>query len=346
VDPVAVVDLARALVDVDSTTGSEAAVCDLLAAWLRRAGYHVVEQPVGGDRRRNLFATLDPPQVVLSTHVDCVPPFVPSRIEGDCLYGRGACDAKGAVAAQIAAVERLRRLGERRVGLLFVVGEERGSDGARAAAALAPGTTRAIVDGEPTGNRLARATRGAFRVRLRARGRAAHSSYPECGESAIEKLVDALVALRAAPWPSDPMLGRTHYTVGLVQGGIAPNVVPPAAEAEVVFRTTAPAADLREIVRRLAASSGVEVEEVLEVPPVQFAPLAGFDTAVFPFTTDVPFLAPWGRPVLVGPGSALVAHTDEEHVAIAELLEAVEVYTRVAEHLLRDVDAGAARGPA
>lgn len=330
-DPVDVVGLTRALVDLDSTTGREAAVSEYLAAWLRYAGYRVVEQPVGEPARRNLYATLDPPVVVLSTHLDCVPPFIPSRLEGDRLYGRGACDAKGAVAAQVAAAERLRAEGERRVGLLFVVGEERGSDGARAAAALAGGT-RAFVNGEPTGNRLARATRGIWRVRWRARGRAAHSAYPERGESAIEKLADALVALRTIRLPKDPVLGRTVYTVGFIQGGVAPNVVPPAAEAEVMFRTVGPAVE----VRRALAPIGplVEMEDVLDMPPVRFDAVPGFETAVFPFTTDVPLLAPWGRPHLLGPGSALVAHTDEEHVSIPELFEAVELYVRLVRYLL------------
>ncbi len=330
-DPVAVVALARALIDRESTTGREAAVCDFLSAWLRRAGWVVTEQTVGETGRRNLLATLDPPVVVFSTHLDCVPPFIPSRVEGDRLYGRGACDAKGAIAAQIAAAERLRVEGERRVALLFVVGEERGSDGARAAAALACGT-RAVVNGEPTDNRLATATRGVLRVRLRAQGRAAHSAYPERGESAIDKLIDALVALRSVPLPADPSLGPTFYTIGLIQGGLAPNVVPPSAEAEVTFRTVGHVDCLRGALKSLVPR--VEVDELLEVPPVRFDPLPGFETAAFPFTTDVPWLAPWGRPCLLGPGSALVAHTDEEHVGLSELLEAVELYGRLARQLL------------
>lgn len=330
-DPVDVVALTRALVDLDSTTGREAPVVDYLAAWFRRAGYQVVEQPVGDGRRRNLLATIDPPRVVLSTHVDCVPPFFPSRLEGGRLYGRGACDAKGAVAAQIAAVERLRLEGERRVGLLFVVGEERGSDGARAAATLASGS-HFIVTGEPTENRLAAATRGVLRVRLTARGRAAHSSTPEGGESAIEKLLDVLVALRRGAWPVDPVLGRTSYTVASVSGGVAPNVVPPSAEAEVTFRTVGALDELRAELCRLA--TGVKIEEVIDVPPARFEPVPGFETAVFSFATDAPFLAPWGQAFLVGPGSARLAHADAEHVEVAQLLEAAEIYRRLARTLL------------
>jgi acetylornithine deacetylase len=330
VDPLSVVETTRWLVDVDTTTGSEGALAGPLAGWLREIGWTVVEQPVGGDRR-NVLATIEPPRVVFSTHYDCVPPFFPSRLEGEILYGRGACDAKGILVAQVAAAERLRRDGEGRIGLLFVVGEERGSDGAMAANTLANDCAY-LVNGEPTDNRLATATRGALRVRLHAEGRAAHSSIPEHGESAIEKLVDALVRLRAMSWPDDQMLGRTHYTVGLIAGGIAPNVVPPAAHAEVVFRTVG----AHDAVRRLIAEacSDLRVEDVLEFPPVRMATVPGFETAAFPFGTDVPFLTRWGRPLLYGPGSILTAHTDEEHVRIADLRRAVDDYERLARTLL------------
>ncbi|HYE86436.1 MAG TPA: M20/M25/M40 family metallo-hydrolase, partial [Vicinamibacterales bacterium] len=176
------------------------------------------------------------PEVVFSTHFDCVPPFFPSRVEDGKLFGRGACDAKGILAAQIAAAERLRAKGETRIGLVFVAGEERGSDGAKAANKIGS-KTRYLINGEPTDLRLGAATRGCYRVRLTAKGKAAHSGYPELGESAIEKLLDCLVGLRSADWPADPLLGRTHYTVGLISGGVAPNVIPPNAEAEVFFRT-------------------------------------------------------------------------------------------------------------
>ena len=330
-DSIRLVRLARMLIDVDSTTGREAEVCDVMAAELRRLGYAVTEQPVGEPGRRNLLAVREPPEVVLTTHLDCVPPFFPSREAEGVLFGRGACDAKGIAAAQVAAVERLHAAGESRVGLLFVVGEERGSDGARASAALAAGS-RYVVDGEPTGNRLAAATRGVLRVRLCATGRAAHSSMPERGESAIEKLLDALVALRTLQLPSDPLLGRTHYTVGLVAGGVAPNVVPPAAEADVNFRTAGDVAELRTALRSL--ESLVTVEEIIEVPPVSLMTVRGFETAVFPFTTDVPFLTPWGRPLLLGPGSVLVAHTGDEHVPVVDLVTAVDLYARLAGALL------------
>ncbi|MCH7931998.1 MAG: M20/M25/M40 family metallo-hydrolase, partial [Proteobacteria bacterium] len=214
-----------------------------LAAWLRARGYTVEMQPVEGERA-NLYVTLGDPVVVLSTHLDCVPPFFPSRQEDGLLYGRGACDAKGIAAAQVGALEQLRAAGETRVGLLFVVGEERGSHGAHAANQVPPGS-RYLVNGEPTDNRLGAATRGVYRVKLLARGRAAHSSHPEQGESAIEKLVDALVALRTLDLPRSPTLGATTYTVSLIDGGIAPNVVPPHASAEVNFRIVGAASAVR-----------------------------------------------------------------------------------------------------
>lgn len=325
-----VVALATAIVDIDSTTDSEGAVAAWLATELRRRGYQVTEQRVEGDRR-NLFAHFGKPEVVFSTHLDCVPPFFPSRRVGDTLFGRGACDAKGSLASQVGAVERLRRRGQTRVGLLFVVGEERGSDGARAAQSLASGS-RYLINGEPTDNKLGVATRGALRVNLKASGRASHSSYPDLGESAIEKLVSALVALRAIDLPEDPVMGRTHYTVGLIRGGVAPNVVPPSAEAEVVFRTVGDLAGLRASLASLRPL--VAVEELLEVPPVTMPEVPGFQTAAFPYTTDIPFLTNWGTPLLFGPGSVTVAHTSEEHVQIGDLYQAVDGYVALATHLL------------
>jgi acetylornithine deacetylase len=326
-DPIA---FARALINLDSTTGQEAEAGAWLAQELRQLGYTVVEQPLARGCS-NVIATLDTPAVVFSTHYDCVPPHFPSRIAGGRLYGRGACDAKGILAAQVAAAERLRDRGERRVGLLFVVGEERGSDGARAANTVAPGS-RFLINGEPTESRLGSATRGVLRVRLHAKGRAAHSATPARGESAIDKLIDALVRLRGMTLPSDPELGRTFYSVGLIDGGIAPNVVSPRASAELLFRTTGPAEDILRVLADLAPL--VSVQEVLRVPTVRLHTVPGIPTEVFPFTTDVPLLDRWGVPLLFGPGSILVAHTAEEHVEMAEVEAAIETYATLAHECL------------
>jgi acetylornithine deacetylase len=333
VDPIDPVAFARQLVDIDSTTGREAEVAATLAAFLRGRGYSVLEQPLEGGRT-NVIAAAGEPTIVFSTHFDCVPPFFPSRIEGDLLYGRGVCDAKGILAAQVAAAERLRAAGETRIGLVFVAGEERGSDGAVVANTIGS-RSRFLINGEPTDNRLGAATRGVLRVKLIALGRAAHSGYPELGESAIEKLIDVLVALRDGAWPSDPLLGATHYSVGLLNAGIAPNVVPPYAEAEIVFRTVGDHDEVRRVLDGVVGNRAT-VEEVLEVPPVRLRTLPGFETGVFAYTTDIPLLNQWGTPLLMGPGSIHVAHTLHEHVRIAELERAVDLYVDLANALIRE----------
>lgn len=331
-DPIEPVPLTRSLVDIDSTTGREGEAGAWLSRFLRDRGYQVTEQPVSNGRF-NVFATLgSAPALVFSTHIDCVPPFFPSREEGGMVFGRGACDAKGILAAQVTAADRLRAAGETRVGLLFVAGEERGSDGARVANQQAPAGVRYLVNGEPTDNRLGAATRGVLRVRLHAKGRAAHSAYPELGESAIDRLLDALMVIRGLELPDDPVLGRTHYTVGLIEGGVAPNVVSPHASAELLFRTVGEAAPIR---AALGVVEGlVSIEHLLDIPAVRIQTIPGFETAVFPYFTDVPFLTNWGTPLLVGPGSIHVAHTDEEHVGIDDLRQAVELYQTLAERLL------------
>ena len=325
-------ELTRTLVDIDSTTGREVEVAVWLSRFLRDRGFAVSEQPVA-DGRFNVFARLDAtPQVVFSTHFDCVPPFVRSRQEGGVIFGRGSCDAKGILAAQVTAVERLRASGESRIAMLFLAGEERGSDGARIANDQPPDGVRYLVNGEPTDNRLGIATRGVLRVRFHATGRAAHSSFPELGESAIDKLLDALMVLRGIALPADPVLGRTHYTVGLIEGGVAPNVVSPRASAEIMFRIVGAGAVVRAALDVL--ESLVRVEQVLDIPAVRMHTLPGFETAVFPYTTDIPLLTRWGTPLLLGPGSIHVAHTDDEHVSVDELRQAVELYERIARQLL------------
>jgi acetylornithine deacetylase len=326
------IPVARTLIDIDSTTGREQEAGEWLARFLLGLGYHVERQGLA-DGRFNIYAHLDrSPRLVYSTHFDCVPPFVASREERGFLFGRGACDAKGILVAQIAAAERLRAAGETAIALLFVAGEERGSDGARAANEQAPAGVRYLINGEPTDNRLGAATRGVLRVRLHAEGRAAHSACPELGESAIDKLLDALMVIRGLPLPEDPLLGRTHYTVGLIEGGVAPNVVSPRASAELLFRLVGDAAPVR---AALTVVEGlVSIEAILDIPAMHLHTVPGFETAVFPYTTDVPLLARWGMPLLLGPGSIHVAHTDEEHVGVDELRAAVELYETLAARLL------------
>ena len=335
IGPIDAVALTRSLVDIDSTTGNEAEVAAWIADFLSARGYRVTRLPVANGRFNVLAELASPARLVFSTHFDCVPPFFPSREERGLIFGRGACDAKGILAAQVAAAERLRAGGESRFALLFVAGEERGSDGARVANEHPPADVRFLINGEPTDNRLGAATRGVLRVRLRASGRAAHSSFPELGESAIDKLLDALMVIRGVQLPDDPLLGRTHYSVGLIDGGVAPNVISPHASAELLFRTVGEGAAVR---AALGVVEGlVSVEQVLDIPAVKMHVVPGFETAVFPYTTDVPLLTRWGTPLLLGPGSIHVAHTDEEHLAVDELQHSVELYESLAIRLLDSV---------
>jgi len=325
------VAFARGLMDIESTTGQEQACGEKLATDLATLGWEVQRQPVANGRF-NVLATVGEPRVTFSTHFDCVPPYFPSRVEGDRLIGRGACDAKGILAAQVAAAERLRSRGETRVALLFVVGEERGSDGAKAANTL-PNASKFLINGEPTDLRLGTATRGGLRFRLHASGKAAHSGYPELGESATEKLIDGLNVLRAAEWPAAPVLGRTHFNIGLLSGGVAPNVIPPHAQAELFFRTVGDADVIRQRVQELVGAK-LRIEETAFVPLVRLHTVAGFEQAVFSYATDVPFLSNWGTPLLYGPGSIHVAHTDREYLDLAEMRAAIEGNVRIATELL------------
>jgi acetylornithine deacetylase len=325
------VELTRALVAVESPTGAEGPVVGLLAGVLERAGYRVTRQPVSPGRD-NIYAWREPPALVFSTHLDCVPPYVPLREDDEWLHGRGSCDAKGLAAAMTAAAERLAQQGERRVGLLFVVGEENGSDGAHAAAALEP-KGRFLVNGEPTENRLCVGQKGSLRCDLHATGRAAHSAYPDEGESAVEALLDTLERIRRIPLAVDPLLGPSTLNVGTIEGGVAPNVLAPSARAQVLIRTVGPTDDLR---RALAATAapGVRLSIGLEIPAYKGTAPDGWETIVVSYASDLPFLGGWGRRFQLGPGTIRVAHTDAERIRKADLHRGVELYVRLASDLL------------
>ena len=328
------VALTRKLVDIESITGNEAAVGHVLAEELSRLGYQVQKMPVEGDRF-NLLATLPghpPPAVIFSTHMDTVPPFIPSSEDETRVYGRGSCDAKGIIAIQIAAAENLRRQGIY-VGLLLVVAEERDSTGAKIANDRPIGA-RFLVNGEPTENHLALASKGTLRVELVASGRMAHSAYPELGESAIDKLIVALTRLRAMPLPTTEGIGPCTFNIGLIEGGRAPNVIPDRAQAHLLYRLVGPTEDLR---RQIVETVGdlAKVDFYLEIPFMRFRAVDGLPTMVAAFTTDIPALTNWGEPLLIGPGSIHVAHTDGEYVEKKQLAEAVELYCRIARQLIR-----------
>jgi len=327
------VRLTRQLIDIESVTGKEGAAATFLAGYLEQLGYVVERMPVEGERF-NVFArpaNVDQPALVFSTHIDCVPPFLPSREDADNLYGRGACDAKGIIAAQIAACERLHNLGKS-VGLLYVVGEERDSLGATVANEN-PRGSRFLVNGEPTESRVALASKGALRVEVTAHGRMAHSAYPELGESAIDKLLDALQALRAMKLPHNPDIGPSTMNIGIIEGGRATNVVSDFAKAQLLYRLVAPSEALRDSIVS-AVGSMAEVAFVLDIPYMRFVKVPGIPTMTASFTTDIPKLSAWGQPVLMGPGSILVAHTDREFLAKAELMQAIELYVQIGTFLL------------
>jgi acetylornithine deacetylase len=324
--------LTRLLVDIDSTTGHEAAVGAALYDELCKLDYTVHKMPVAHERF-NLLATIDerPPELIFSTHMDTVPPFIASSADHDNIYGRGACDAKGIIAAQIAACQLLRKDGAA-VGMLFLVGEERDSLGAKTANA-APLGSRFLINGEPTENKIAIASKGALRVEITARGKMAHSAYPELGESAIEKLLTALSRLKEIKLPDNPEVGPTTLNIGLIEGGRAPNVVPDHARAQLLYRLVGTSETLRrDIAAKVEGLAAAEV--VLEIPFMKLRTLPGAETMVAAFTTDIPALSQWGEPILLGPGSIHVAHTDREYIAKKELLHAVDLYCEVARGLL------------
>ena len=341
IDVLDVVALTRRLVDIESTTYHEGAVGRFLAGFLVERGFAVetmpVEQPAESrstSERLNVYAGAagERPDVVFSTHMDTVPPYFASSEDDENIYGRGACDAKGIIAAQIAAAERLRDEGVK-VGLLFVVGEERDSAGAKVAN-LQPKGSRFLINGEPTDNRLALASKGALRVRLTAKGKMGHSAYPELGESATHKLIEALNRMLALPLPVTEDVGPSTLNVGTMEGGRDTNVIADHAEAHILIRLVGPAEETRAAVLK-AAEGLAEVDFALEIPFQRLRKIEGLPTMVAKFTTDIPWLTAWGEPLLLGPGSIHVAHTPDEKLAKKELLEAVEdVYVKVAHGLV------------
>jgi acetylornithine deacetylase len=327
-------ELTRRLIDIPSVSGEELEVGRFLASHLESLGYRVETQEVEAGRSNVLATTGARARVVLSTHMDTVPPFKASSEDDEYIHGRGSCDAKGIIAAQVSAAERLRGEGLEELGLLFTVDEELGSLGARAADSHALAREcEYLINGEPTENKLAVGSKGSLRVKLSTEGRAAHSAYPERGESAIEKLLDTLSDVRAAAWPRDEFFGETTCNIGTVRGGTRPNVIPAEAEAELQIRLVTPPSEVKEILERVAEGRA-RVEYMSIAEPVRMHAAEGFEREVVRFTTDIPYLKSWGKPLLIGPGSILDAHTDGERVSKRELEESVELYARLARTLL------------
>ncbi len=332
-----VFELTRALVDIESITGNEERVgtylYDYLGGLATRFGGSVERMDVEPNRFNVLAWWGGHSAVTLSTHMDTVPPFFPSREDGEHIWGRAASDTKGIIAAMIKAAEALLEEGVRDFGLLFVVGEEKNSAGAYRASRENRGS-RFLINGEPTENQLALGSKGALRYELTARGRMAHSAYPELGESAILKLLDALEAIRRIPLPVDGVLGPSTVNIGTLTGGRAPNVIPDQAGAEIMFRLVGDSSAIKAGVEA-AAKGRVEAREVIEIPALRLGSLPGIPTTVVAYTTDIPaFGGAWGEPFLIGPGSIHVAHTLEERVPKAQIAEAVGLYRRMVRELL------------
>ena len=339
-EPIDPIRLTRQLCEIESTTYHEGAVGDFLADFLSRRGWEVEKTPVpqpsesaAAGPRWNVYAGVagETPDLVFSTHLDTVPPYIPFTEDDEFLYGRGVCDAKGILAAQVAAAEALRTAGFR-IGLLFVSGEERDSACAKAAND-SPKATRFLINGEPTDNRLALASKGALRAVVRSTGKMAHSAYPELGDSAVHKLVTVLGKLLDLPLPFTEGVGSSSLNIGQIQGGYAPNVIADKAEAQVLVRLVSDSAPVRAALLEAAAGLA-DVDFTLEIPFVRLRAVEGLPTMIAKFTTDIPQLSNWGEPLLLGPGSIHVAHTPFEKLAKKELLEAVELYIKVARQLL------------
>ena len=330
-----VFELTRKLIDIPSVTPEELAVGHFLSDYLgelcARFDGKLERLEVEPDRW-NVFASFGEPVVALSTHMDTVPPFIPSREDDDNIWGRGACDTKGIIASMITAATRLLEAGTRNFGLLFVVGEERNSAGAYHAAAN-PRGSKFVINGEPTENQLALGSKGALRYELVARGKMAHSAYPELGDSAINKLLDALQAIRAVELPVDDILGPSTLNIGVIKGGRAPNVIPDEARAEIFIRLVGDSAATRKALEAAVAGK-VELNFVLEIPALRLTAVEGLPTTVVAYTTDIPaFGGKWGQPLLFGPGTIHVAHTLDERVPKQQLLDAVEIYQRMVRQL-------------
>ena len=325
--------LTRELIDIPSVTGDELAVAEYLSKHLEELGYQVERQEVAQDRFNVIATGAEPPRIVFSTHMDTVPPFIESSEDEWFVYGRGSCDAKGIIAAQIFAAERLRTEGVNDVGLLFTVDEELSSIGAQAANKHAVAREcQFLINGEPTDSRLATGTKGSVRVIITTEGRAAHSAYPEAGESAIEKLLDILQAIRACEWPEDSFFGTTTCNIGVLSGGTRPNVIADKARAELQIRLGIDIEHVKRVLEDAVRERG-QLEYASAHNPVRLFAVPGFEQCVVRFTTDVPYLSNWGKPLLIGPGSILDAHTDHERISKDELEQAVELYVNLAKQL-------------
>jgi acetylornithine deacetylase len=325
-------ELTKQLINIESISGNEAGVVNFLADYLDKLGFEVELQEAEANRP-NIYAKRGEPKVVLSTHTDTVPPYVELREDDEHIYGRGACDTKGLMAAMLKASEKLLNENVTDFGVLLLVGEENGSIGAKVANTIA-NVCKYLINGEPTESKLALGSKGAMRAIVKAEGRAAHSAYPHMGESAINKLLDILADVREVKLPADDVLGATTVNIGLISGGVAANVIPPSAQAELMFRVVSNTAALKKILEEVVQNRA-EIDYGFQCEPVFMEKLEGYETDVVSFTTDIPALTNWGKPLLFGPGSILDAHTSGEKIIKRDILAAIEIYTEMVKQLKR-----------
>ncbi|MGH9898690.1 MAG: M20/M25/M40 family metallo-hydrolase [Pyrinomonadaceae bacterium] len=331
IDPI---KLTRTLIDIPSITGEEAEVGRFLADYLEKLKFDVEVQNVSAGRDNIIARTKADPEIVFSTHIDTVPPFIASSEDKEYIFGRGACDTKGIIASMISAAVRLRDEGEERIGFLFVVDEEMNSTGAhRANEHHLSEKCKFLINGEPTESRLAIGSKGSLRLRIKTAGRAAHSAYPELGESAIDKIIEVLQCIHRIEWPSDPFFGATTCNIGTISGGVRSNVIPSSASADLQIRLATDVQPIKELFETTVGSLA-KIEYLTCVLPIRMLAVDGMTSDVVRFTTDVPNLTNWGEPLLFGPGSILVAHTDEERIAKRELTESIDIFIKLARKLL------------
>ena len=316
------IDFLIQIMGVESTSGMENSVADHIKDNFAPPGAELEIQEISNGTR-NLFYKWGNPRIIFCSHFDTVPPYIPPRIEGDTIYGRGSCDAKGQIAVLAEVCKKLHEKGETNFGLLMLAGEEVGSYGARRANELITGCEYVIV-GEPTENKLIKAQKGNMLAEVEFFGKAFHSGYPEHGDNAIQRMVDFVNALNALEFPVDPVLGETTYNIGNLSADNARNIVSDHVSMKIFFRTTFLTHEI--LIEKVLSiiDENTKIEFAYGDPPIEFHTIEGFETGVVSYGSDAPELTNLGKPLLYGPGSIFNAHTDNEHITIPEIEKAVE----------------------
>ncbi|KCV70335.1 hypothetical protein H696_02662 [Fonticula alba] len=338
------VDTLREMVRIESISGNELRMSQWLADRLMGAGWDVEQQQVEPSRYNVLAyhpANRHRLKALFSSHIDTVPPFLPFSENAETMFGRGTADAKGSVSAMIHAAESLNStiaavegvIDPTQLGLLFVVGEEVNHIGMRHANELNLHSVEHFVSGEPTESLLAVGHKGMWKFRLEIFGRAAHSGYPHLGESAISPMLDLLRELNTMALPVSDLLGPTTLNIGILGGGVAANVVPDYASAEIMVRVSTNLAEVKTLIERVVRDRAT-ITDLSENEPFICDTIPGFNTTIVAYNTDLPFFEGDHKSYLLGPGSITVAHTDDEQISKRELVDAVGLFRRMAVHML------------